>query len=222
MASEGATSDILKNELYFPSFEGLEDDHVLDHKHYHIDSRGLWARACTWCFLGEITHDETSQVSFWRNRIFVKDRHGKGNIPIAFYPERGSFDYKTLRKGHTICIMLAQRRHFLDRSIGIRIEHLDRVRVMPCALNDLFAISTFYSQSDHHKTCWMCKKTNTSDDEGAVAVDMKKCASCCIAQYCCKECQVKDWKERHRRWCKALPEFLKLTKILIEWSRKIQ
>ena len=145
--------------------------------------------------------------------VLLKDRCGEDDIPIAFYPETGSFDYRTLKKGHTICLMLAERRTFLDLSEGVRVENLDTVKVIPCALDDLFAISTFYSQCQD--SCWTCKKkaSATSDGEATVAVELKKCANCRIALYCGKECQVKDWKERHRRWCKALPEFLKLTKI---------
>ena len=211
--------DILKNELYFPPFEELTDENGLDERYYKEDHRGVWVRSCTWCFLGEITNDETSQIAFLRNRVVVKDRRDR-SVSIFFYPECGSFDYRTLKKGHTICVMVAERHYFLDLTVGLRIEDLDRVKMIPCALDDLFAISTFYSQN--YKACWTCKKKTPDDGEAAVAVNLKKCATCHIAQYCGKECQVKDWKERHRRWCKALPEFLKLTKILIDWSKVVR
>ena len=108
--------------------------------------------------------------------------------------------------------MMAEQHYFLDRRIGLRIENLDTTKVIPCGLNDLFALSTFYSQSK--STCWGCgRKTADDNSEGAAVLDLKKCSACRTAKYCCRECQVKDWKERHRRWCKAMPEFLKLTKI---------
>ena len=99
--------------------------------------------------------------------------------------------------------MMAQKHHFLDLTIGLRIEDLDMVKVIPCEMSALFSLSTFYSKSKNK--CWGCCI--------AVTVDDKKCSACRTAVYCSKDCQVKDWKERHRKWCKALPEFLKLTKI---------
>lgn len=215
MASKSNPSDqkdILKNELYFPSFRNLCDENELDSQYWKEDHRGVWVQACTWCFLGEITNDASSQITFERNRVLVRDRRGKDGIPIYFYPERGEFDFTTLKRGHTLCALLALQHHFLDGTIGLRIEALDTVKVIPCSLNDLFAMSTLYSQGD---TCWACQKTATDDDTtAATAVNLKKCGACLTAKYCCKECQVKDWKQRHQKWCKkALPEFLKLTKI---------
>ena len=213
MAAGSSTSadveDILKNEFYFPSFRDLGTDNDLDFRYWKEDRTGTWVQACTWCFLGEITNDELSQVPFLRNRVFVRDRRGEDDIPISFYPERGFFDFKLLKKGHTVCVMLAERHHFLDMTTGLRIESLDTIKVIPCGLDDLFTLSTFYSQCKN--ACWACGKKASGDGEGAVG--LKKCGACHTAQYCCKQCQVKDWKERHRRWCKALPEFLKMTKI---------
>ncbi len=200
--------DTLKNELYFPSFRELGDENDLDERYWKEDYwTGHWVYACTWCFLAEITNDDNSQIPFLRNRVIVRDRSGRDNIPIFFYPEGGSFDFKTLKNGHTVCVIQAQRHHFLDLSIGLRVEDLDTVKVIPCGLDDLFALSTFYSECKN--ACWACGKKNGD----TTAVDLKKCSACHTAQYCCKDCQVKDWKERHRRWCKAMPEFLKLTKI---------
>lgn len=212
--SNNCMKDILKSRHYFPSFQDLGDENDLDDQYWKENYyTGVWVQACTWCFLGEITDDESSQIPFLRNRVLVRDRMGRENIPIFFYPERGIFDFKTLKKGHTICVMLAERHYFLDGSIGLRIESLDTVKVIPCALSDLFAMSTFYSQCQENAACWACEKKSTDSSAAASAVNLKKCAACHIAQYCCKECQVKDWKERHRRWCKALPEFLKMTNI---------
>ncbi len=212
--SSSDVKDILKNKLYFPSFRNLGDENDLDDRYWKEDYHtGVWVQACTWCFLAEITNDETSQIPFLRNRVFVRDHSGRDNIPISFYPERGLFDFKTLRKGHTICALLAEQHYFLDMTIGLRVEGLDTVKVIPCGLDDLFALSTFYSECKN--ACWACGKKATADtsEASATAADLKKCSACHTAQYCCKDCQVKDWKERHRRWCKAMPEFLKLTKI---------
>ena len=217
MASGRSTTqanDILKNQLHFPSFNDLGHENDLDERYWEEDPwRGVWVKACTWCFLGEITYDEYSQIPFWRNRVHVRDRRGKDDIPVLFYPDSGFFfDFKTLKKGHTICVMLAEQHYFLDTTIGLRIENLDLVKVIPCSLEDLFAISAVHS---HQNACWTCGKTAGGDGEAATvaAMDLKRCAACHTAKYCCKQCQVSDWKERHRRWCKAMPEFNRLVKI---------
>ena len=210
MASGGSTAkvkDILKDRHYFPPFDELCNENDLDFSYWKEDEdRDIWVQACTWCFLAEITNDETSQIPFMRNRVWVRDRQGRDNIPISFYPERGLFDFKTLKKGYTVCVMLAEQHHFLDMTTGLRIENLDTIKVIPCGLDELFAISRSYSQCQN--SCWTCNKEAVPE-----VVSLKKCSRCHAAQYCCKECQVKDWKERHHRWCKALPEFLRMAKI---------
>ena len=108
MATGSSTSDvedILKNEFYFPSFRELGIDNDIDFRYWKEDRTGTWVQACTWCFLGEITNDECSQIPFLRNRVFVQDRKGKDNIPISFY---GVFDFRLLKRGHTVCVMLAE------------------------------------------------------------------------------------------------------------------
>ena len=197
--------DILQNRHYFPAFRDLGEDNDLDLRYWQESSFGCYECAYTWCFVAEIVNDELSQIPFLRNRVNVRDRNGQDNINISFYPESGTFNFRTLKRGHTICVIQAQQHYFLDMSIGLRIECLDSVKVIPCGLSDLFALSKHYSQNAN--SCWECGKAN--DEESS----LKKCAACKVACYCDKQCQTKDWKERHRVWCKAIPEFLKLTKI---------
>lgn len=216
MASKGCTNDIFKKKLYFPRFRDLDFEYEIDERYWKEDSchPGFMIPACTWYFLGEITNDMTSQCTFLRNRVLVRDRRGQNNITIAFYPESGSFDFKTLKKGHTVRVWCARKHEFMDGSVGLRIEELNTIKVMPCSLNDLFAMSTFCSETSTTNSCWRCgKKSTKSSSDAACALELKKCASCLTAKYCSRECQVKDWRERHRKWCKALPEFMDMKKI---------
>ena len=48
-----------------------------------------------------------------------------------------------------------------------------------------------YNQAKQYKTC-----PNITCDK----IGSKKCARCCVAYYCSKECQVEDWK-RHKTTC---------------------
>ena len=199
--------NILKDPLQFPPFNELCVDNEIDERYYEESTPYSYARCCTWCFLGEITWDQLTLIPGMfnmRKRVVVTDRDGHAEIPIFFYPESGSFDYSTVKNGHTFCAMLAQQHHFLDMSTGLRIEDLDLVKVIPCSLDNLFAISTKLSQCAD-VTCWGCGETPADKP--------KKCASCGVACYCGKDCQTKDWKECHKKWCKAIPEFIKFTKI---------
>ncbi len=198
--------DIFANEFYFPAFHDLGHEHDINLDRWYERSPGCLSRACTWCFLGEITNDECSQIpgAMFRNRVFVKDRSGR-EIRILFYPETGHFDFTTLRNGHTICVMLAEQHYFMDMTVGLRIEALDLVKVIPCSLNDLLELSSTYSKCCDPSVCWHCGRR--SDHE------LKKCAACRVARYCDRECQTGDWKSRHRRWCKAMPEFIKMARI---------
>ena len=203
-------ADIFQNEDHFPAFRDLGYENDLNLKYWQPSTLGYYVYdyAYTWCFVAEITNDEVSQIPghMFRNRVYVQDRKGQDNIPISFHPEGGTFDFRTLKRGHTICVIQAELHLFLDMTIGLRIEGLDTVKVIPCGLNDLLALSKHYSQTTN--SCWGCGKT--ASDEGS---SLKKCAACKLACYCDKQCQTKDWKERHRVWCKAIPEFLKMTEI---------
>ena len=215
MASGSSTStsgvkDALESKFYFPLFRDLPTDFDLHQEYYKEDpNTGFWIEACTWCFLGEITNDDHSQ--FHRNRTVVRDRNGTENIIVAFYPESGSFDCNLLKKGHTICVMFAMQHYFLDGTRGLRMEDLDTITVIPCSLNNLFALSAFYSKFKN--ACWKCEKESVTSSEAGVSVQLKHCSKCHTALYCCKQCQIDDWKDRHRRWCKALPHFLRLAQI---------
>ncbi len=201
------TEDILANEFYFPAFNDLCDENDLASRYWYEETPDSYTQACTWCFLGEITNDEASQIAgpMFRNRVYVRDRSGHDSIPITFHPNRGFFDFKTLRKGHTICVMLAEQHYFMDGTVGFRIEGLDLVKVIPCTLTDLLALSTTYSKCCDTRICWQCE--HKADKQ------LEKCSACKLARYCNVECQTTDWKQTHKRWCKAIPEFIKMTRI---------
>jgi MYND finger len=57
-------------------------------------------------------------------------------------------------------------------------------------------IELCYSTSEDHEesssVCFACKKSPTSDQP------LKLCGQCKVAGYCSKECQVQDWKRKHK------------------------
>ena len=214
--------DFLQNSFHFPSFKNLPHENSLEYGYWERDNLGRHTPACIWFFMAEIVNAEASQSSFLRNRVDVRDRDG-GECPIFFYPkDLGDFDFKTLKKGSTILVTNGQKHNFLDLSVGLRIEYLDCASVMPCSMSDLLQLSNVYHTKKGTR-CWSCSTLSTSasvsssDGDRASAVGsgnkLKKCAACKMAVYCSRSCQIKDWKEGHKRTCKAMPLFHKLTLI---------
>lgn len=78
------------------------------------------------CFLVEIQQCD----GFLLYRTIVKDRKGE-EIVVAFYPDNYNegFDFKQLKKGHTLAIMNALQHGFLDGTHGVRVDSMDDVCV---------------------------------------------------------------------------------------------
>ena len=218
--------DFLQNWFHFPAFEDLPCEGEIVDGYWKL-KKGVLTPACTWFFMGEITNDDTAQVGFLHNRVLVSDRDNQDDIPIAFYPERGYLDFKMLKNCNTIFVATAQQHHFLDTTIGLRVEDLNTVTVAPCSMEEMFALSQDYHESKNTK-CWWCGKedmacpspvvdrtsTNNSSTANTNVEGLKKCSACKVARYCSRECQLCDWKEGLHKWCcKAMPIFTKLTKI---------
>ncbi len=209
--------DFLKNTFHFPPFQKLPHENGLEYGYWEEDKFGVYQAACAWFFMAEIIYDDESQSSFNRNRVGVRDRDGHECL-VYFYPkDLGGFDFKTLKKGSTILVTNGQKHNFLDLTVGMRCEYLDGISVVPCSLSDLLQLSNIY-HTKKDSNCWTCGKSdismNSSGSEGAAAeVNLKKCAACKMARYCSKECQKKDWYDGHKRTCKGVPLFHKLTLI---------
>jgi hypothetical protein len=78
-------------------------------------------------FLGEILQSD----GWGRFRTIVKDLEGEKCV-VAFYPDsykNCGFNFRTLKKGHTLAIMHASQHHFLDGTHGVRVAHMDNVVV---------------------------------------------------------------------------------------------
>ena len=225
MTSESTGADLLKSTFYTPAFDELP-------KEINFDNYCSKRKGINWLFMAEITNDDYLQESgFMRhNQVLVCDRTGKDNILVLFYHTDGDFNFTLLKKGHTIFLLQAMKYHFRDGNIGFRIEDLSTVFVVPCSMKDVLALSALYHDRKDAK-CWSCSKkqsdsneeigastaagsgtsTPSADSSKSACVKLKKCTACNVAHYCSKKCQATDWKERHRRWCKVIPHFIKLT-----------
>ncbi len=145
---------IFDNHRYFPPFGDLPSDNK---RCFALSSSQPFVATYshTWCFLGEIVNDDTAQIAcFLQNGVWVKDRNGRDNVFVAFYPEKGSFNFTALKKGHTLCVLFAMEHIFHDKKVGLRIEDLDEVKVIPCGLDDVFDLGSKYFENKD--SCWGC------------------------------------------------------------------
>ena len=200
--------DILQNRTHFPSFEQLPHENDIDTTYYKLNKRtSVWEPRLTWCFVADITNADRAQTPgfFGRNRTIVKDRDGNDGIPIYFYHDGFSYmDFSLIKKGHTIAVLQAEVHYFMDGQIGLRIENLENVAVIKCSLDQLFSLASHFFKSRDLDVCWKCAKHSDT---------LRKCSSCKVAKYCDRDCQAADWRERHKTWCKAMPEFIKLVNV---------
>ena len=208
--------DFLQNTFHFPSFRNLPHEDDTADGYWKETSDRVFNPGCAWFFMAEITNDKLSQIPFLRNRVEVRDRAG-GTCQISFYPEAGYFDFKTLKTGNTILVTNGQQHDFMDGSVGLRIEQLRNVVVAPCSMSDLLHLSALYHGKKDLK-CWNCDKGAAANSlaggaSQASAAELKKCAACETARYCSKNCQIKDWKEGHKKVCKSVPIFRRFASV---------
>lgn len=105
----------LRNTTTFPPFSDAPHESELVHAGRH------------WCVLSEI--DSLDFIA--RLVLHVRDQAGR-ELPIAFYThDSGALVHDICRPGYTVAVLYGQQRNFLDRSVGIRVEDLARVKVRP-------------------------------------------------------------------------------------------
>ncbi|KAG8163309.1 hypothetical protein KVR01_006606 [Diaporthe batatas] len=179
----------LFNHEYFLNWDELPDE------------AEYMGQAMEYCFLAEIKQSD----GFGRYRCIVEDREGSECV-VAFYPdsyEGGGFDFKKLKRGHTLAIHGARQHEFLDQTMGVRVEKMEFVTVVPASLQALEEVGPEeeeYSVAGVEKQ-WKCHGCDASKP----VAQMSRCGRCLTYAYCSKECQAKGWTERkHKTSCKVL------------------
>lgn len=211
MASSVTTpSNPLQNKINFPPFFNVPDENNIDTDYYHTEDGRYFQTKIHWCFIGEITDDAHSQLTYFRNRVLVKDLAGQNNIPIAFYPDpddtRKYFDFTELKKGNTVCIRYAKKHNFLDMTVGFRVECLNYVKVIKCSLDTLRKISAL-DPTNRPKLCWTC-----GSSESKSGMKLLSCQQCKYAKYCGRDCQKSDWK-KHKKFCRHIQGYAVLVSL---------
>ncbi|XP_076332322.1 uncharacterized protein LOC143237211 [Tachypleus tridentatus] len=199
--SETTKTSLLRNTLHFPVFSELPWDNTPCFKYYDLKNYVLTPR-CHWCFIGEI---HAKPVLSFRHNVWVRDLEGNESIHVAFYPETGTFNFYDLKVGNTLCVRYAECHHFLDFTVGLRLEQLDFVMVIPTSLKTLLEVSDFIAEGN--KTyCWTCGNDKSKQK-------LQRCSKCHMAMYCSKDCQISDWKRQHKEWCQAIQGYSKLVDV---------
>ncbi|KAK3689464.1 hypothetical protein B0T22DRAFT_172636 [Podospora appendiculata] len=197
------------NAAAFPAWDLLPYDNMIDKR--YDDQNGLPKRH--WCFLAEI--HSYSLLSFLRFRTVVNDDNGQDSI-VAFYLDNyDEFDASKLQSGHTLAIVYAQQRFFLDGTYGVRVENPKHVRIFPLGLRKMqylgYEMQKYYPGENGQK-CHGCDRVAEPGET------LDRCGGCRTFCYCNKACQVKAWKRErmgHKETCCVVrdPSFHALLKL---------
>ncbi|OHF01014.1 hypothetical protein CORC01_03581 [Colletotrichum orchidophilum] len=185
-------SDFSKDHI-FPRFNQVDDEVSFHH------DEGYFNDTINWCLFAEIIEAET----IIRLRLVCSDEN-KRDFVVAFYPGQGvPVDPRPYKVGHTIAILNAKSKTFLDQTDGIRVEKLETCRAFPIKLADLYLLNTelikYTRGIDERKGTQQC---HACDKKGQ---KLKKCGGCGYYYYCDAACQKTAWEAKgHKKACKVL------------------
>jgi hypothetical protein len=121
----------------------------------------------------------------WKQAIIYMPRSAFGDKELAALPIVDTYDpyvscvllviYKPHDQNHCMQSMLLNPNSYLD------VAH--KKKPTP---------ATTAAKLPHEEKCGACNKRDCA---------LSLCARCKMVQYCSKECQVKDWKARHKLQC---------------------
>lgn len=195
---------VILDESHFPLFEDLTDYNDPSDSFYTARD-GMLSPHKHWYFIDDIEDAEFVV----RQRVLLKTRFGEDAI-LHFYPdgdpgtEPGTFAWKSLKKGHCIAVLYAQKKNMADSSFGIRQEALDSVYVFNCTLQELIRVSENMAVlSGGNSRCFAEGCTNESSK-------LLCCSSCHVATYCGLEHQRSDWRVSHKGICPQTETLKKL------------
>ncbi|KAL2820984.1 SET domain-containing protein [Aspergillus cavernicola] len=116
----------LRDQTYFPAFEGLPDENNIDLDYYDSGDGFRYTPRKHWCFLAEVV-----EVSYlFRRTLLVRDMAGQ-EVLVHFYTDGRGMEpsISCVQPGNTIAILYPDRHAFLDLSTGIRQEEINTIRV---------------------------------------------------------------------------------------------
>ncbi|KIY53534.1 hypothetical protein FISHEDRAFT_55080 [Fistulina hepatica ATCC 64428] len=212
MAAKALRIPLRNNLVHFPSFSQLPYDKDVNERYYALNfMRGVYTPSKHWIFLGEIYEDQTlriprhpgektmefrgpRQFGIERPRYGVRDKNGQ-ELQVAFHTDPAEmvvqFDARKFKIGHTIAVLYAHSHSWAFGGMGLRIEQMAVVKVIPCSLKALLDAHPKFPESENEECAACAKQTKT------------RCSKC-KTPYCSRECQRRDWRERHKDECVAV------------------
>ena len=202
----------LRNHRNFPPFAYLPDENDVDPDYYRENGSSYrYSPSRHWALVGEIIENRSD---FIRPRALLETQYGESvlvNFHLEDRPSPAFFDWQDIQCGHTMCILYAKSRTFMDMNRGVRVEHSSVAIVFPAPLQNLANECKLILQvgKPSEKRCFGCNRARGEQD----FVDpSKQCSRCKICCYCSRECQVSHWKRSHKKLCKHFNTLFKLVK----------
>ncbi|EIM80684.1 uncharacterized protein STEHIDRAFT_142610 [Stereum hirsutum FP-91666 SS1] len=187
----------LKTSPYFPTFSSLPgepESGEVSLEYYASAGSGYLQPSKHWVFIGEIVQN----ISLIRPGFLVKDKRGV-QVGVHFYLDNDvarTADYKKFKVGSTMCVYYAHMRYFMDGGVGIRVEDMSNVKIIPCSMKIL--LETNIAKVKSSLVCSTCAKKGED-------VTLQQCKRC-GTRYCSRECQQQDWQTGHKAKCAAISQ----------------
>lgn len=166
---------LLRNDINFPTFDDLPNEHEVDLNYYDETSVGFEASQ-HWCFLGEIV----DFIGFGRIVLHVKDKVGRVIVIALYTDDNGRGIVPQIKKGYTVAVLYGEQHYFLDMSVGIRVEEASNIKIIPCSLDRLLKASDeVAARKGQPRRCGSCGEGSTSEN-----MQLRLCSRCREVSYC--------------------------------------
>lgn len=200
----------LCNHVTFPSFRAMTELNDPSSTYYELTD--MFRPKRHWATLLDIYQ----YIGIVRPGVLCFNRFGE-LISVHFYHERDqkatTFNFESLKPGHTLCILYPERKTFGDLTEGIREENLDSCYVFNATLkeveqeaqkllNDADVLTPLAGEAQQVPVCFNC---------GVKSEKLSHCGACKLAKYCSKECQVSAWASVHKKLCKQSETLLRVS-----------
>ncbi|EKM76299.1 hypothetical protein AGABI1DRAFT_87282, partial [Agaricus bisporus var. burnettii JB137-S8] len=189
LRSQSSMALDLRDKELFPTFGQLPSDTPddgYDVDYFEFDEySGVIEPIHHWCLLVEITE----VVPYIRPTYYGKDVDGTAVFIVFYTDDRSPQIARNCNVGDTLALMYAETHMFNDGQVGIRVDSDDYVKLFHSTLQGVFQIDELLNSK--MTSCHLCDKPAKS-----------QCINCEV-KYCSKDCQVADWKPRHKDECRV-------------------
>ncbi|KAI1128546.1 hypothetical protein F5Y10DRAFT_174091 [Nemania abortiva] len=116
---------------------------------------------------------------------------------------------ESFKVGCTVAIFYPLAHAFLDGTVGVRVEEIDKVLILPLSLSEVLAMNKqvveFVNRDSKPRKCHGC---------GEVKDKLDKCAQCGLFHYCNR---TNGWGS-HKKYCKPLKDQNVRKMVLLDYT----